>query len=131
MGASVKPSGVNLRPWVAWYLQRRRRKRVAEDASPGALPTVVLSNQNYDSNDSGGWDVSFDVAVDRGAWPVGTLEIYRRFDVAESLLIDTVSGDIAHYVNASDEPGDIFYKARYVNGSDVGTFSAEVQVEID
>jgi hypothetical protein len=124
-------NGRRLRSWVAWYLQQRRRKRVASDASPGALPTITLSNQNYDSNEFGGWDVSFDIAVSRGGWPVGTLEIFRRFDVAESVLIDTVPGDTAHYVNSSDEPGDIFYKARYVNGSDVGPFSAEVQVEID
>src|SRR4051812_1250873 len=118
------------RSWWAMRLQKRRRASVAAPVVP-PLPDVLLGDGSFES-ESTWFNTSFAIAVDLKTWPAANLEIWVNNNFTGYALLDTIASGTDVYVHnhAAVEEASLIYKARYTDGTNLGLFSNELQIDV-
>ena len=119
------------RAWLALEEQDRRRKRLAALAGQPNAPVIYSGSYGWDITMGGLADVWINWTFVHGTYAVASMEVWANNSGSYFLQATVASNAVTYdFKMATDSPGDVKFKIRYVNGGTVGPFSNEYLVSV-
>jgi hypothetical protein len=120
--------GINRPAWLAWWLQKRRRKRAVPVPN---IPVFTGNSWIWDQTEVGWADIYLEFSFDHGSFPVGTLEVwFHREGTAPPELLGNILSTQTDFWHMLATPSEefLFYTLRYVGDGVTGPFCNELTV---